>query len=305
VKKVEELKGTLKKFSGESASNVGQCVWGGAFQAAPAFCTSFRSILCRAISTALKTKSHLMPQNVAVNMKKVYNELTTLGSTQSAMCLISMAVDQLPLFRGARDSASVLLCQKPAVINSEFLPALKQNPKMGTTSEDSKNSTLFLDMSPKEVAKTIKKNAFSGGGATLEEHKLYGGNVSTDICYQYLTFFLESDEELKKIAEDYTQGTLGSGDLKKITADLVAAEIEAHQRKKAAITEEYLKMFFNVDRDLDIGGVYDREELDVTNDSYKDYDNYGINFDRTFGVKRKTVPVQHQTQAPVQASNNA
>lgn len=294
VKKVEEIRSTLKKFSSDSANNLGQVVWP-AFQAGPAFCTSFRSIFSRAISAALKTKSHTMPPNVLANMKKAHTELTTLGSKQSIMCLVGMSIDQGVYFRMARDNANILLCPKPAVIHSEFLPGLTQSVgKMGTTDENSKNSTIFLDMHPKDIVKIIKKNAFSGGGSTMEEHKLYGGDIKKDICYQYLTFFLESDEKLKQIAKDYTEGILGSGDLKKLTAELVAKEVETHQKNKAAITDEMLQTYFNPNRDLDIGGCYDRPERDMTNDMYTDYDNYGLSYDRTFGMKCKTKPINQK-----------
>lgn len=45
----------------------------------------------------------------------------------------------------------------------------------------------------------INKYAFSGGGATVEEHKEKGGNCEVDISYQYLRFFLEDDERLETI----------------------------------------------------------------------------------------------------------
>lgn len=45
----------------------------------------------------------------------------------------------------------------------------------------------------------MNKHAFSGGQATVEEHREKGGNCVVDISYQYLRFFLEDDEELKQI----------------------------------------------------------------------------------------------------------
>jgi tryptophanyl-tRNA synthetase len=45
----------------------------------------------------------------------------------------------------------------------------------------------------------VNKHAFSGGQATIEEHREKGGNCEVDISYQYLRFFLEDDEELKQI----------------------------------------------------------------------------------------------------------
>lgn len=45
----------------------------------------------------------------------------------------------------------------------------------------------------------VNKHAFSGGQATIEEHREKGGNCDVDIAYQYLTFFLEDDEKLEQI----------------------------------------------------------------------------------------------------------
>jgi hypothetical protein len=50
-----------------------------------------------------------------------------------------------------------------------------------------------------QIKNKINKYAFSGGGATVEEHRKNGGNCDVDISYQYLTFFLEDDEKLEKI----------------------------------------------------------------------------------------------------------
>lgn len=47
----------------------------------------------------------------------------------------------------------------------------------------------------------MNKYAFSGGRDTVEDHRKFGGDVTVDIAYQYLTFFLEDDEKLARIKE--------------------------------------------------------------------------------------------------------
>ena len=47
----------------------------------------------------------------------------------------------------------------------------------------------------------VNKYAFSGGRDTVEDHRKYGGDITVDIAYQYLTFFLEDDEKLAQIKE--------------------------------------------------------------------------------------------------------
>lgn len=51
------------------------------------------------------------------------------------------------------------------------------------------------------IKNKINKFAFSGGQVTTEEHRRLGGDPDVDVAYQYLTFFLEDDEELKRIEE--------------------------------------------------------------------------------------------------------
>jgi tryptophanyl-tRNA synthetase len=148
---------------------------------------------------------------------------------------------------------------------------------------------LFLDLEPAKIKKMIKSYAFSGGGDTRDEHREYGGDIKVDISYQYLTFFLESDEELAKIAEEYTSGRLESGALKEIAGDIVARVIAKHQEDLKSVTDDTVRMFFDWDRVLDIGGCYTKGPDDT---EAKDYSKYGINFDRTFGFSSKPKPAK-------------
>jgi len=99
------------------------------------------------------------------------------------------------------------------------------------------NSSIFLTDTAKTVKNKINKYAFSGGGATVEEHKEKGGNCDVDISYQYLTFFLEDDEKLAKIREDYTSGELLTGFLKKELIDVLTPIVVAHQEARKTITD--------------------------------------------------------------------
>lgn len=54
---------------------------------------------------------------------------------------------------------------------------------------------------PNQIKNKINKHGFSGGRETEEEHKKYGGDTEVDVSYQYLSFFLDDDEELAKMAE--------------------------------------------------------------------------------------------------------
>ena len=76
----------------------------------------------------------------------------------------------------------------------------------GKMSASDPNSAIFLNDSPENIKKKINKFAFSGGGATLQEHKEKGANLEVDIPYQYLRFFLENEERLEEIKFVFTDG---------------------------------------------------------------------------------------------------
>jgi tryptophanyl-tRNA synthetase len=50
------------------------------------------------------------------------------------------------------------------------------------SSSDPTSSILLTDK-PDEIKKKINKYAFSGGGATLEEHKAHGANLDVDVPF--------------------------------------------------------------------------------------------------------------------------
>jgi hypothetical protein len=58
----------------------------------------------------------------------------------------------------------------------------------------------------------INKYAFSGGGATLEEHRAKGANLDVDVPWKYLNFFMEDDEKLARIGREYGAGRMLTGE---------------------------------------------------------------------------------------------
>lgn len=57
----------------------------------------------------------------------------------------------------------------------------------------------------------INRYAFSGGGATLEEHRARGANLEVDVPWKYLNFFMEDDEKLARIGQEYGAGRMLTG----------------------------------------------------------------------------------------------
>ena len=87
--------------------------------------------------------------------------------------------------------------------------------------------------------------AFSGGGATTEEHRSKGGDCEVDISYKYLSFFLEDDEKLESIRRAYSSGEMLTGELKKELIAILQGIVAEHQEQCKTITDdmvlEYMK----------------------------------------------------------------
>ncbi|XP_049878063.1 tryptophan--tRNA ligase, cytoplasmic [Pectinophora gossypiella] len=159
-------------------------------------------------------------------------------------CLIPCAIDQDPYFRMTRDVAARLKLPKPALLHAAFLPALQGAQHKMSASDP--NASIFLNDTAKQIKNKINKYAFSGGQATVEEHREKGGNTEVDISYKYLTFFLDDDERLAQIKKDYESGQLLTGELKKIAIDTITPIITEYQARRAAVTDDVMREFFKI-----------------------------------------------------------
>ncbi len=147
-------------------------------------------------------------------------------------CLIPHGIDQDAHFRVTRDVLPKIGHYKPASIHCRFLPGLGGMETDGKMSASEDSSAIFVTDDPKTVRRKIMKYAFSGGQATVEEHRKLGGNPDIDTSFQWLTFFEEDDAKLKKIYDDYKSGKLLSGELKQILVDKLNAFLAEHQKAR-------------------------------------------------------------------------
>jgi tryptophanyl-tRNA synthetase len=162
-------------------------------------------------------------------------------NNSSVPCLVPCAIDQDPYFRLTRDVAPKLGYHKPALIHGKFLPSLKGNGKMSSSGDP--NSVIYLSDTDSQIKKKVNSFAFSGGGKTLEEHKVHGGNCDIDISYQYLTFFLEDDIKLQQIHDSYSKGTMSSGEIKSILITLLQTIVGLHRKTRNEITHVTVEEF--------------------------------------------------------------
>ena len=90
----------------------------------------------------------------------------------------------------------------------------------------------------------------------IEEHRRLGGRTEVDVSYQYLTYFLEDDEELKRIHDEYETGKMLTGELKKIAIREIWDYIGKFQQRRSKITDQELNTFMDGTRPLRMGKRY-------------------------------------------------
>ncbi len=166
------------------------------------------------ISALTQTADILYPQLDGINIT-----LTPIG------------FDQLPHANFTRDISSRMNFSLPCFTFHKLIPGL-QGP---TTKMSSSKPESYIDFSDDEktVRNKINKYAFSGGGATLKEHKEKGGNPDIDVSFIWLKYLFEdSDKKLNKIENDYRSGKLLTGELKEILIEKVNKFLRDHNKKR-------------------------------------------------------------------------
>ncbi len=173
-------------------------------------------------------------------MQAVPAFLPSVLKNKKMPCVIPHAVDQDVHFRVTRDILPKIGQYKPASIQCIFLPPLVGMEGKMSASEDS--SAIYTTDTPETAAKKIRKYAFSGGQATIEEHRKKGGNPDVDISYQWLRMLFEPDDKkLEKIYNDYKSGKLLTGELKEILIEKVTSFLKEHQIKREKAKKEISK----------------------------------------------------------------
>jgi tryptophanyl-tRNA synthetase len=88
-------------------------------------------------------------------------------------------------------------------------------------SSSSGNSSILVTDNAKAIKDKINKYAMSGGQQTVEEHRRLGADLSIDIPYQYLTFFLDDDVKLEEIRVKYSKGEMLTGEVKNVLIEII------------------------------------------------------------------------------------
>lgn len=108
------------------------------------------------------------------------------------------------------------------------------------------SSAIFMTDEPNKIKNKINRYAFSGGQVTEAEQREKGGDTEKDVSYQYLTFFLEDDEELERIRVAYTTGKMLTGELKAKCIQELQVYVKGFQERRAKVTDEVVADFMSL-----------------------------------------------------------
>jgi len=142
-----------------------------------------------------------------------------------------------------RDCAPRLGYKKPALIHSIFFPSLL-GPKSKMAASNV-NSAIFLTDTAEEIDSKISKFAYSGGGATLKEHREKGANLEVDVPYQWLKFFEPDDNKIKRIGDEYGSGKMTTAEIKKELVKVMQDLVSKHQVERAKVSDEEVRYFMS------------------------------------------------------------
>ncbi len=151
--------------------------------------------------------------------------------------LVPVGADQDPHIRLTRDIAdrfeNELGLKRPSSFYHKFIRGLDGN-KMSSSHPE---YAIFLLDPPKTIRKKVFM-ALTGGRATAEEQRKYGGEPEKCTVYElYMYFLYRSDELLRRVYEECTGGVILCGACKRRAAKLLLEIIEEHQKKYREIAE--------------------------------------------------------------------
>jgi tryptophanyl-tRNA synthetase len=181
--------------------------------------------------------------NIGLSFYPAYQIVPTFF--EKKRCLIPCAIDQDPYWRVQRDVAESLGYYKTAAIHSKFLPPLQGVSGKMSSSAGIETAILLTD-DEKTVKNKINKYAFSGGRATVEEHRKLGGDTDIDVPYQWLSVLFEPDDQkLKQVENEYKTGKMLTGEMKLLLIEKINLFLKEHREKRKRAEMEIDKFMYN------------------------------------------------------------
>ncbi|GJS79498.1 hypothetical protein Tco_0729379 [Tanacetum coccineum] len=119
------------------------------------------------------------------------------------------------------------------ILNQEYLLHVHAQFNSDADIRQDSDHYMFGDYFALMVTVLVNKYAFSGGKASIEDHRKYGAD-------------LEDDDELERIGKEYGSGRMLTGDIKKRLVQVLSELVERHQAAWALVTDEMVDAFMAV-----------------------------------------------------------
>ncbi|MBI2547403.1 MAG: tryptophan--tRNA ligase [Candidatus Aenigmarchaeota archaeon] len=147
--------------------------------------------------------------------------------------LVPVGSDQVPHIFLTRDIAEKFEKEfgfiRPSTIVHKFFKALNGESKM---SKRDPMSMITLGDSPEIIRKKINM-AVTGGRKTVEEQRRLGGVPEDSVVYELYNYhFVDDDNKVRKVYDNYKSGKLLDGEMKKDITEIVIKFLENHQKKR-------------------------------------------------------------------------
>jgi tryptophanyl-tRNA synthetase len=99
-------------------------------------------------------------------------------------------------------------------------------------------TTINLNDTDKAVKEKVYRHAFSGGQATVQEHRKLGGNPDIDVPFQWLYMFFEQDDkQIEKIRSEYKTGKMLTGEIKDLLIQKITKFLQEHRQRREKATD--------------------------------------------------------------------
>ncbi|MCL4387813.1 tryptophan--tRNA ligase [Candidatus Marsarchaeota archaeon] len=169
--------------------------------------------------------------------------------------MVPIGSDEDSHMRVCRDLAGKFGMVKPAAIHSVFMPGLD-----GEKMSKSRNNGIFLNETEKEIKRKIM-SAFSGGQASVEEHRKLGGNPDVDMAFFYLKSYFLGKKEAEELANDYRRGKVLSGEMKSMLFERMMERIDRLKAAYKKVNEKDMEKSIMLDEGVDLRALMEKYEI--------------------------------------------
>ncbi|KAF2246821.1 Nucleotidylyl transferase [Trematosphaeria pertusa] len=166
----------------------------------------------------------------------------------SIPCLVAVALDEDPYMQFIRATAKRNNIAQPSVLHTKYLDGLQGVGSKMSASIDL--SAIYVNDTPDEIRAKVGLQPSPSNQRPSVDLQTPNRDPERNVCYQYLKFFLEDDDELAQISHDYASGRLSSDGVKERCAQELIQICASIQERRERVTDQELE-YFMTPRKLD------------------------------------------------------